>query len=759
MSEPVECDRTTALVSDLLAGLIEPEDAERLEGHLSVCRACGTRAAALFRQHRALAELAAETTVEDLLARIGRRISPPVRTPRTSERAWLGKTLRTAVLLAASVLVVLSLLTFTFWPRLEGSGVPKPSDLGSVRPPGPKNGIGPVREKQPEAPAGRVPAPEARAGAEAHPPSLPPGKPTAAAARETEKEPPKDSSEKRPVDSPPAVPRSPVPPPDQEPPSPRAPGTLAAVGKLEEMAGEVYLVTGDTRVPAWPGHDLRPGQSLQTIGALSLATLKLQDGTRVQLWRDTVLHFPSESERKPAGKHALVRHGTIIADVAKQVDGRPMVFATAQGEAKILGTLLRISFHDGAMRLEVKEGKVELTRSLDGKAVEVARGQCAVAAAGVELTVRPLPQEAKNKAAHPKVDQKKVDLAVSNGITYLRSQVGLPQECECEELVLWTLVHAGIPEADPAFAKLFKVMMDRPLQRTYNVSLQAMLLEELDRVKYQKRIAQCGQFLIDNQCKTGQWSYGEPTPFADDVPTSTPKKDVATEGKGRGIRSFEPNDSGKKSKPDVRSTVTLRKKRDGPEEGDNSNSQYAALGLRACYEAGVVLPVEVVKRARDWWRENQCPDQGWWYKGKLGASYGSMTAGGLGSLAICHYLLQEPWRQDECVLQAIAWLTENFTVKTNPHVETNDSLKAGAHTYYYLYALERAGILYGTETFGAHEWYPEGAQQILKTQNKNGSWGEGSKAQVDTCFAILFLKRGTRVLAPVASVDRYLPQK
>jgi hypothetical protein len=70
--------------------------------------------------------------------------------------------------------------------------------------------------------------------------------------------------------------------------------------------------------------------------------------------------------------------------------------------------------------------------------------------------------------------------------------------------------------------------------------------------------------------------------------------------------------------------------------------------------------------------------------------------------------------------------------------------------YYYLYGLERAGVLTGTEVFGRREWYPEGAQALLRMQGGNGSWDNDAW---NTCFAILFLKRATRPLEDVASVD------
>ena len=62
---------------------------------------------------------------------------------------------------------------------------------------------------------------------------------------------------------------------------------------------------------------------------------------------------------------------------------------------------------------------------------------------------------------------------------------------------------------------------------------------------------------------------------------------------------------------------------------------------------------------------------------------------------------------------------------------------------YYMYALERAGMLYGTEMMGTHKWYPEGAKVLIETQ---GADGTGATARSDTCFAILFLKRATRAL-------------
>ena len=74
---------------------------------------------------------------------------------------------------------------------------------------------------------------------------------------------------------------------------------------------------------------------------------------------------------------------------------------------------------------------------------------------------------------------------------------------------------------------------------------------------------------------------------------------------------------------------------------------------------------------------------------------------------------------------------------------------------YYLYGLERAAILFGTEKIGDHFWYAEGANALIAVQHEDGSWGKDTEwfnTAWDTCFSVLFLRRATRAL--VASEDR-----
>ena len=361
-------------------------------------------------------------------------------------------------------------------------------------------------------------------------------------------------------------------------------------------------------------------------------------------------------------------------------------------------------------------------------------------------------------------DQAKIDAAIRRGIEYLKT-AGSPghehsKAVHSDELILYTFVIADVPASNPKFkALLERVLTDEPHQ-TYKVALQAMALEDIDRVKYQNRIAFCAQHLVDNQATNGQWSYGSPTTPPKDLPVG-----VASEAnrprQATGARDFAAAD--KKEKPKVVRKLAVKKQRDGGASGDNSNTQYAALGLRACYDAGILIPEETITLAVKWLNESahaieagkaganavgtgpgETPGkpQGWGYKGADdGEAYGSMTVGAVGALTIYDYMLKKDWKRDTIIKNGVAWITANYDIDSNPK-------KGGAWLYYYLYGLERVGMLYDTKLFGNRDWYQEGAKWLLEKQGANGAWN----AEWDTCFAILFLKKATQPL--VASTDK-----
>ncbi len=372
---------------------------------------------------------------------------------------------------------------------------------------------------------------------------------------------------------------------------------------------------------------------------------------------------------------------------------------------------------------------------------------------------------------HPKVDQLRVDEAIEKGCKWLLGQPGeITKEWPAGhkrhqaeptisylELVVLTLSHSGFYEEDhPEMKKLIAEMIKRDITTTYRAAIQAMALQKINPKKYQWRIAQCAQFLIDNQCANGQWDYGEKTPLEHIKPPKEepPVISTASESKPKPWRErYNARETTVLPKVPV---VPQRDPKKGPPNGDNSNSQYAAIGLRACLDAGVVIPEGTLKLAREWWVKSQNADGGWGYNnmgvhdGSSGPessisndSYGSMTVGAVGGVCIYDKFLGTDWRSDVVVTKGVDWIARNYDFKHNP--------KKKWVYMYYLYGLERAGILYGTEHFGKNEWYPDGANHLLDSQKPDGKWEMPESALApltDTCFAILFLRRGTAPLKP-----------
>jgi hypothetical protein len=130
-----------------------------------------------------------------------------------------------------------------------------------------------------------------------------------------------------------------------------------------------------------------------------------------------------------------------------------------------------------------------------------------------------------------------------------------------------------------------------------------------------------------------------------------------------------------------------------------------------------------------------------------------MTAGGVGSLVIYDYLLGRDWRRDREVGAGMAWLGKNFTVDVNPgpHEHAQFAENTTHHVAYYLYALERAAILYGTAEIGRQDWFGRIVPALLAKQRADGAFALKGGDLVDTCYGVLFLRRSTRALPDVAS--------
>ena len=208
-----------------------------------------------------------------------------------------------------------------------------------------------------------------------------------------------------------------------------------------------------------------------------------------------------------------------------------------------------------------------------------------------------------------------------------------------------------------------------------------------------------------------------------------------------------------------------RADRNGESSVDNSNAQFALLGL---YEAQRAIPnLEITEQtwrlAQQHWIRSQRPDGSWDYDGRQSTVSGSMTCAGIASLIITSgQLSQGDARVDgdailccgqneteDGIERGLTWLGKHFSVDSNPFVRETQ-----LHLLYYLYGMERVGRLSGRRFFengrGAkYDWYRLGAERLLRRQDPltgmiQGSIGAEVNSLVSTSLGLLFLGKGRR---------------
>jgi hypothetical protein len=169
---------------------------------------------------------------------------------------------------------------------------------------------------------------------------------------------------------------------------------MTAIAKIEQASGAMVLDPAGPR-EARAGMPFGSGEGLE--GA---ALLRFTDGTKIDLAPNTLI---KEIVEDAAGKRIVLASGSLTGDIAKQPSGKPLIFVTPHAVAKVVGTALRLTVDARSTRLDVREGKVQLKRSSDNKAVDVAAGFFAVAGDG-DFAPKPLPvDEVLLTAAHGEI--------------------------------------------------------------------------------------------------------------------------------------------------------------------------------------------------------------------------------------------------------------------------------------------------------------------------------------------------------------------
>jgi hypothetical protein len=269
-------------------------------------------------------------------------------------------------------------------------------------------------------------------------------------------------------------------------------------------------------------------------------------------------------------------------------------------------------------------------------------------------------------------------------------------------LATLALLNCGVPPNDRGVQKALEVLRFQAPTKTYEAALQIMVLATAEPARDRASIQRNVEWLVAAQNASGGWSYSQ-----------------------------------------------------APAAPDESNSQFALLGLWEAQRAGVDVPIDAFRRSAEYWSKQQRGDGGWGYRFG-GLSTGSMTCAGIASMLITEDALNVGDAsvngdqiqccggdaQEKRVDRGLDWLARRFSVRTNPPTGSTTYL------YYYLYALERVGRLSGRRFIGTHDWYREAAARLLGLQQLAGSFGSGSMQESDavtaTSLALLFLSKGKR---------------
>ena len=266
--------------------------------------------------------------------------------------------------------------------------------------------------------------------------------------------------------------------------------------------------------------------------------------------------------------------------------------------------------------------------------------------------------------------------AIDRGVQFLRDQQTPDGNWEIEpacasnpggwtSLALLALLNAGIKPEDRAIDRGLTYLRSLEPQRTYVVGLQTMVFalagQKADALRIQRNV----EWLISARIMDGNhlegWSYEK-----------------------------------------------------GMRDADNSNTQYALLGLHEGHVAGAKIDKAVWESIRAYYMRTQHRDGSWGYGPHATQPRLTMTTAGLCGLLIAGTELNKgreilradgtaancgKYDEDRSVRLALDWIGQNFTY------DLKGALPA---VFYNLYGIERAGRLSGQRFLGNHDWYREG---------------------------------------------------
>jgi hypothetical protein len=338
---------------------------------------------------------------------------------------------------------------------------------------------------------------------------------------------------------------------------------------------------------------------------------------------------------------------------------------------------------------------------------------------GVVLVIAGIPSASRG-ADDPLVER--VGKAIDTGKAYL---LGLRREASGNwevgqqaisypagqtSLVLLALMTSGMSPQDEVIQKGLEYLRTVNTDRTYVVALQTMVFAQAGQRGDLKHIQRNVDWLLSARQPSG-WTYH------------------------KGVADFT----------------------------DNSNTQYALLGLHEGLRAGATIAPGVMEEIQKMLLRTQDKSGGWNYRPSTPGFTINMTTAGLSNLmitgmdlAVSRQKLDEKtgiaehcgeYKENDPAAKALALLGQYFPSRLSREEAVRMFAPA---SFYGLYGIERVGRFTGQRYLGGHDWYEVGCRYLVGLQNADGSWqGGGAEALreagdplLNTAFALLFLSKG-----------------
>ncbi|VTU01299.1 mg-chelatase subunit : Uncharacterized protein OS=Planctomyces maris DSM 8797 GN=PM8797T_31608 PE=4 SV=1 [Gemmataceae bacterium] len=344
------------------------------------------------------------------------------------------------------------------------------------------------------------------------------------------------------------------------------------------------------------------------------------------------------------------------------------------------------------------------------------------------------------------------------------------------------MLEAGVPGDDPAVKAVTAAIREVgwTQTRTYPASLCLLYLDRYGDPADVPLIQLLGLRLLMGQTSNGGWGYDFYLP-------GLSAEDLAA------LKALKPPPVGKLH-PDLekyaQAMVAYRAKTALPPADDNSNTQFAVIAMWVSRKHGVPVNDALALIERRFRASQSTQTGGWAYSGVTpGQGSPAMYCAGLIGLATGiarrEELLTRPEPKPEpkkadpepkktpddpffnpkttepkpepkktpppraadaldlatrAAFIGLGATLADMAREGRGALAIKDSAGHGHGDLYFLWSVERVGVLYGVEKIGGVNWYEAGAHSLVFTQQPDGSWGDkGYAADVNTAFAVLFL--------------------